>query len=81
MSFNDLERIDVIGSNGNNGEHYMVDEHKRVAYTFVNKYLNEGKYAATKWLQDIGVEEDTAKELSPYIEEEFNRRGFYFPND
>lgn len=80
MSFNNLERIDIIGQNGATGEHYLNNDHQRVAYSFVNRYLNEGKDAAGKWLLEIGVDEDIAKELAPYIEEEFNSRGYWFPD-
>lgn len=52
---------------------------EKMAVTFVDHYLNEDKIAAAKWLFENLPDRMFAEELAPYVEKEFNNRGYIFP--
>lgn len=51
---------------------------KAFAVTFADKYINEGVAQAATLLHINKINEETAKELAPYIRDEFERRGYEF---
>lgn len=49
---------------------------EQIAAKFVDLYTSNNPMAAAKYLMDVGIDADNAKEIAPEVKDEFERRGY-----